>query len=180
MSRKKRSLLGNPPPRVLLFPVTNKPRKRFHRQIIWAMLFHLIRFSMFMLVVMVSFAISFHSLYSHPNCSAGDDLYETFGNLHDSLLVMFEAMLGGGYVALFVADNMSPTITRERDVFSFFFMYWENVNQIKNNPKRTTGHPHADETHSGETLRRFPRGKGSHHVKKPDGTKSSFFVAGRL
>lgn len=59
------------------------------------MLFHLFRFSIFMLVVMTSFALAFHSLFSHPNCNTGDDLYETYRTLHDSLLQMFEAMLGG-------------------------------------------------------------------------------------
>lgn len=65
------------------------------QQIIWAMLFHLFRFSVFMLVVMASFALAFHSLFSHPNCTAGDDLYERYRTLHDSLLHMFEAMIGG-------------------------------------------------------------------------------------
>lgn len=64
-------------------------------QIVWAMLFHLFRFSIFMLVVMASFALAFHSLFSHPNCTAEDDLYEAYRTLHDSLLRMFQAMLGG-------------------------------------------------------------------------------------
>ncbi|CAN0037159.1 unnamed protein product, partial [Scytosiphon promiscuus] len=63
-------------------------------QIIWAMLFHLVRFSIFMVVVMCSFALAFHSLYSSPNCGDGDDLYEVYSTFHDSLLDMFMAMLG--------------------------------------------------------------------------------------
>ncbi|CAN0206945.1 unnamed protein product, partial [Hapterophycus canaliculatus] len=63
-------------------------------QIIWAMLFHLARFSVFMVVVMCSFALAFHSLYSYPNCGDGDELYEVYGTFHDALLDMFRAMLG--------------------------------------------------------------------------------------
>lgn len=59
------------------------------------MLFHLARFSVFMLVVMVSFALAFHSLYSDPNCNEGDELFESYGSLRESLLDMFRAMLGG-------------------------------------------------------------------------------------
>ncbi|CAM9651710.1 unnamed protein product [Ectocarpus fasciculatus] len=63
-------------------------------QIIWNMLFHLARFSVFMLVVMVSFALAFHSLYSDPNCSEGDELFESYSTIRESLLDMFKAMLG--------------------------------------------------------------------------------------
>ncbi len=64
-------------------------------QIIWAMLFHLIRFSFFMLVVMSSFALAFHSLYSHPNCEDGDAAYGAYRTIQGSMLEMFKAMLGG-------------------------------------------------------------------------------------
>lgn len=59
------------------------------------MLFHLARFSIFMLVVMCSFALAFHSLYS--KCGDGDALNEVYSTFSDSLLDMFRAMLGGTF-----------------------------------------------------------------------------------
>ena len=55
------------------------------------MLFHLARFSLFMLSVMASFALAFHSLFQQCQGDLGV-AYETFGT---SLLAMFNAMLGG-------------------------------------------------------------------------------------
>lgn len=65
------------------------------RQIIWAMMFEFARFSVVMLVIMCSFALTFHSFYSSPNCGDGDELFEAYGTFHDALLDMFRAMLGG-------------------------------------------------------------------------------------
>ncbi|CAM9398894.1 unnamed protein product, partial [Laminaria digitata] len=62
-------------------------------QIIWAMLFHLVRFSLFMLVVMVSFALAFYSIYN----TCGDEFDSAYGTFGSSLLTMFKAMLGGAY-----------------------------------------------------------------------------------
>lgn len=83
------------------------------------MLFHLFRFSIFMLVVMASFALAFHSLFSHPSCATGDDLYETFRTLHDSLLRMFEAMLGGEECPFSIKPSMLNTIVSIRVVLFF-------------------------------------------------------------
>lgn len=53
-----------------------------------------------MLVVMLSFALAFHSLYSDPNCSEGDELFESYRTLRESLLDMFRSMLGGMHTAI--------------------------------------------------------------------------------
>lgn len=55
------------------------------------MLFHLARFSVFMLVIMASFALAFFSLYGSCNGELGT-AYATPGV---ALLSMFKAMLGG-------------------------------------------------------------------------------------
>ncbi|CAN0000111.1 unnamed protein product, partial [Laminaria digitata] len=60
-------------------------------QIIWAMLFHLARFSVFMLVTMASFALAFYSLYG----SCNGDLRTAYSTPSVALLSMFKAMLGG-------------------------------------------------------------------------------------
>lgn len=72
------------PPPCLISPL---PRPK----IIWTMIFHLVRFSLFMFVVMASFALAFYSLYS----SCTGDLNLTYGTFSTSLLAMFNAMLGG-------------------------------------------------------------------------------------
>ena len=57
------------------------------------MLFHLFKFSVFLLVLMVGFALAFHSLFSL--CTDGEDMLgEAFGDFWHSLLFMFDAMLG--------------------------------------------------------------------------------------
>lgn len=55
------------------------------------MLFHLARFSLFMLVVMVSFALAFFSLYN----TCDGDLFSAFGTMGKSMISMFTAMIGG-------------------------------------------------------------------------------------
>ncbi|CAM9575982.1 unnamed protein product, partial [Laminaria digitata] len=77
-------------------------------QIIWAMLFHLARFSLFMLVVMVSFALAFFSLYG----SCEGDLSSAYGSMGQSLLAMFTAMLGGEYPDFDVFDEYDPNACR--------------------------------------------------------------------
>lgn len=64
------------------------------------MLFHLVRFSLFMLFVMASFALAFYALYG--NCT--EELRVVYGTFATSLLATFEAMLGGKerYVARWV------------------------------------------------------------------------------
>lgn len=56
------------------------------------MMFHLVRFSLFMLVVMLSFALAFYSIY---NTCVGAELDSAYGTFGSSLLTMFKAMLGG-------------------------------------------------------------------------------------
>ena len=58
-------------------------------QIIWAMLFHLARFSVFMLLLMAGFALAFYSLYAE--CDG--DLGTAFSTPGVALLSMFKAML---------------------------------------------------------------------------------------
>lgn len=57
------------------------------------MLFHLVRFSLFMLVVMLSFALAFYALFN--TCGEGSEILSIYGTFGSSLLAMFEAMLGG-------------------------------------------------------------------------------------
>lgn len=66
-------------------------------QIVWKMLFHLARFSVFMVVVMVGFALSFLTLFS--NCEG--ELGERFEDFGASLLTLFHAMLGGASFDMF-------------------------------------------------------------------------------
>lgn len=62
-------------------------------QIIWTMLSHLGKFSVFLAVLMASFALTFHVLFY--TCEEGDSaLYESFNTFGDSYLTMFKAMLG--------------------------------------------------------------------------------------
>lgn len=56
------------------------------------MLSHLARFSIFLLVVMVGFAITFNSLFAICEGAVVNDGFETF---RSSLGVMFQSMLGG-------------------------------------------------------------------------------------
>lgn len=68
-------------------------------QIIWTMLSHLVHFSVFLLVLITSFALTFYGLYS--SCVDGN---ESYGTLADALLSMFKAMLGD-----FDFDDLRPS-----------------------------------------------------------------------
>lgn len=67
-------------------------------QIIWTMLSHLGKFSVFVAVLMASFALTFHVLFytcEDSNSTREDGLlYESFNTFGDSYLTMFKAMLG--------------------------------------------------------------------------------------
>lgn len=51
-----------------------------------------LRFSVFLVIFMASFALSFHALFH--NCDDGQPLGESFGNFHQALVVVFGAPLG--------------------------------------------------------------------------------------
>lgn len=75
------------------------------------MLEHLLRFSVFILAIMGSFALAFMALFSLCD---GDLVFTNFGS---SLLTMFGAMLGDFNFSEFSPDEVSPTScqgTRER------------------------------------------------------------------
>lgn len=61
-------------------------------QIIWTMLSQLARFSLFLVVLMTSFALTFHALFYA--CGDDVDTGESFGSFTASLLTTFAAMLG--------------------------------------------------------------------------------------
>lgn len=67
-------------------------------QVIWKMLFHLGRFSIFLSVIMAGFALSFTSLYS--DCTGM--LEENFGTFSASMLTLFDSMLGGAEFEAFM------------------------------------------------------------------------------
>ena len=59
---------------------------------------HLARFTVFLLVVMASFALAFHALFftcDGVELSSEDALEDEFGTFWRSMLTMFESMLGG-------------------------------------------------------------------------------------
>ncbi|CAN0086160.1 unnamed protein product [Ascophyllum nodosum] len=62
------------------------------------MLSHLARFTVFLLVIMASFALAFHAIFDtcdhqHDNFDGiGPDLVDSFGTFWSSLLTLFEAM----------------------------------------------------------------------------------------
>lgn len=58
-------------------------------QIIWRMLSHLARFSVFIVVLITSFALTFNVLLG--GCESGNEAYTTLADAH---LTMFKAMLG--------------------------------------------------------------------------------------
>ena len=62
------------------------------RQIIWKMMSQTLRFSVFLVIFMASFALSFHALFH--NCDDDSQLGESFGNFHQALVVVFGAPLG--------------------------------------------------------------------------------------
>lgn len=64
------------------------------------MMFHLARFSLFLLVIMIGFSISFFSLFSECDGDVGDN-FQDFGK---SMLTLFHAMLGGGTFEVFEED----------------------------------------------------------------------------
>lgn len=51
-----------------------------------------LRFSVFLLIFMTSFALSFHALFH--DCDNDSVLGESFGNFHQALVVVFGAPLG--------------------------------------------------------------------------------------
>ncbi|CAM9276488.1 unnamed protein product [Scytosiphon promiscuus] len=62
-------------------------------QIIWTMLSHLGKFSVFLAVLMASFALTFHVLFY--KCEEENSaLFESFNTFGDSYLTMFKALLG--------------------------------------------------------------------------------------
>eukprot|EP00752_Nemacystus_decipiens_P009021 g8052.t1 len=61
-------------------------------QIIWKMMSQTLRFSVFLVIFMASFALSFHALFH--NCNDDSELGESFGNFHQALVVVFGAPLG--------------------------------------------------------------------------------------
>lgn len=58
------------------------------------MLSHLARFSVFLVVVMASFAVAFHALFFACEKQQAADLVEYFGSFWTSLLFLFRAMFG--------------------------------------------------------------------------------------
>ena len=60
-------------------------------QIIWKMLSHLGKFSVFVSVLLASFALAFHALF---RTCAGGPLEQEYGTFSDSFLTMFKAMMG--------------------------------------------------------------------------------------
>lgn len=63
-------------------------------QIIWTMMSHLARFSVFVGVLIMSFAVAFHALFYE--CK-DDYLQKAYGTVARSCLTMFRAMLGDFY-----------------------------------------------------------------------------------
>lgn len=61
-------------------------------QIILTMLSHLGKFSVFVAVLLASFALTFHALFH--TCEKGHLLDEAYGTFSDAYLTMFRAMLG--------------------------------------------------------------------------------------
>lgn len=51
-----------------------------------------LRFSVFLVIFMASFALSFHALFQ--GCNNDSNLGEAFGNFHQALVVVFSAPLG--------------------------------------------------------------------------------------
>ncbi|CBN74318.1 Ankyrin Repeat Transient Receptor Potential Channel [Ectocarpus siliculosus] len=74
-------------------------------QVIWRMMSHTLRFSAFIAMVMLSFALAFHAVfhtcgeYSEPQCTLDDDdafpLRDAFGTFGDSFVTVFTYALGG-------------------------------------------------------------------------------------
>lgn len=59
------------------------------------MLSHLAKFSVFVIVIMASFALSFYVLFGFDgNCGGEEDPYTFYGTFEKSLLTLFGAMLG--------------------------------------------------------------------------------------
>lgn len=61
-------------------------------QIIWTMLSHLARFSVFVAVLVASFALAFRVIFS--TCDDGSHLSDEYGSYLDACLTMFKALLG--------------------------------------------------------------------------------------
>lgn len=74
-------------------------------QVIWRMMSQTLRFSAFIAMVMLSFALAFHAVfhtcgsYVDPLCDLGDDeellLHDSFGTFSDSFVTVFSSALGG-------------------------------------------------------------------------------------
>lgn len=78
-------------------------------QIIWTMLSHLVRFSVFIAVLISSFALTFHALLG--GCESGNEAYDTLSDAH---LTMFKAMLGEFEFDDFLGDGKCyPPLTEE-------------------------------------------------------------------
>lgn len=69
------------------------PAFLFLSQVIWLMMAHLARFTVFLLVVMASFAVAFQTLF-FTCIGLEPTLDEAYGTFWRSLLTMFESMLG--------------------------------------------------------------------------------------
>ncbi|CAM9206588.1 unnamed protein product [Ectocarpus fasciculatus] len=80
-------------------------------QVIWRMMSHTLRFSAFIAMVMLSFALAFHAVfhtcgeYDEPQCTLDNDnafpLRDSFGTFGDSLLTVFASALSGPEFDLF-------------------------------------------------------------------------------
>ena len=61
-------------------------------QIIWKMLAHLAKFSVFVAVLIASFALAFYAMFH--TCGEGNLLHGEYGTFSDAYLTMFRALLG--------------------------------------------------------------------------------------
>lgn len=67
------------------------PRDPFF-QILWRLMFHTIRFSAFIVVILTSFALAFYALFI--SCDEDSNLFIKFGTFPSALLTIFAAALG--------------------------------------------------------------------------------------
>ncbi|CAM9237184.1 unnamed protein product [Ectocarpus sp. 12 AP-2014] len=101
-------------------------------QVIWRMMSDTLRFSAFISLVMLSFALAFHAVfhtcgeYEDPTCNTNDDpefpLRDAFGTFGRSFVTMFSAALGGPDFELYEAVGSEcrcklPDGAREAGIF---------------------------------------------------------------
>ncbi|CAM9931417.1 unnamed protein product, partial [Ectocarpus sp. 13 AM-2016] len=102
------------------------------QQVIWRMISDTLRFSAFISVVMLSFALAFHAVfhtcgeYEDPACNTNDDpdfpLRDAFGTFGRSFVTVFSAALGGPDFELYEAAGSEcrcklPDGAREAGIF---------------------------------------------------------------